>query len=654
MYRIISLFCLLVLGVNVHALAQSTDNFPPPGKRPIITAAKTITGIRLDGRLDEADWNLTAPVTDFFKMEPRQGEVIRHRSSVRVLFDDTYIYFGIVAEDSIGKEGIRVQDLRRDFNSRNNDVSGIQIDAQNLKQYSVSFQTTPYENQLDLQYFNDNNTDSDWNALWSVRTQRTDEGYTAEFAIPFKSIRYERSKPGEEISWGVTFYRLARRDYELSVFPAISQSFSPYRMTYAAELRGLELPKPNSNIRIEPYLLNQLDNIDEGDNITTENTLKLGGDIKWAISPKSVLDLTFNTDFAQAEKPNSPTASFAVGRYLQNYGNENNIGGMVTYRHDNASEALGRSSNNNTTVTVDGLIRPASTLTVSYLLSGSEDEASNSRGIAGRFFTGFNANNMYLGWLTNFVSREYDPGIGFVFQNDVVQHNPGGYYIWRPKNIPWIRRVDPGVFVNYNHDASDFSNFQQASIYFFPVYIFFTDGAFFEYSVIHDWQNINFNFAPLGLQIAEGNYQYTSQLIRFNTDQYAKLAISGQLTWGGFYNGNRTTLRGDIRYAPTVFASVWVDYEQNDLRGIGVLKEDLKTHLTSLLARFALNPRVQFSSFYQYNTFDAVGRLNARFSWEYAPLSFLYLVFNNTRIEGFELPFEEQQLIAKVTLMNQF
>jgi len=72
-------------------------------------------------------------------------------------------------------------------------------------------------------------------------------------------------------------------------------------MTYAAKLIGIEVPPPSANVRIEPYTLYQHDKIDEGTAISQKGDFKLGGDVKWAINPRSVLDLTFNTDFAQAD-----------------------------------------------------------------------------------------------------------------------------------------------------------------------------------------------------------------------------------------------------------------------------------------------------------------------------------------------------------------
>ena len=109
--------------------------------------------------------------------------------------------------------------------------------------------------------------------------------------------------------------------------------------------------------------------------------------------------------------------------------------------------------------------------------------------------------------------------MGFVRQTNVIRHNPGGYYIIRPKKMDWIRRWDPGMFANYLHDATDPTQFQQASLYIFPIFTWFKDNSFFEVSATPTWQNINFDFAPLGLQIEQDNYYYTRYLVQYNTDQ---------------------------------------------------------------------------------------------------------------------------------------
>jgi len=716
---------------------QSTDeNFPPPEEPINIQAVKVEGKIAVDGSLDEADWQRAFPVQDFFRTEPRQGGDIRYQTQVCFLYDEKNIYVGAFCQDSAGLKGIRVQDLRRDFSWGENDIFGVALDPQNLKQYAQAFQTTPYGNQRDFQNFNGNNFDTGWNTLWKVRTKRTSEGYTAEFAIPFKTLRYDKPEDGKPVEWGITLVRYARRDIEVSTFPAIPQAFTPYRMTYAAKLTGIEVPPPSANVRVEPYTLFQYDNIQTGGDIDTSRNGKLGGDIKWAINPRSVLDLTFNTDFAQADldravnnlerfniffperrqfflensgiwagssqrairpffsrriglqgnfnaapapidvgarftqrtdkqaiaglfvrqraTPNSAASNFGVARYLRNYGRENNVGLMVTHRLDEASSQLGLAANNNTTVTIDGQIRPKSQWDIQYMLTTSIDEGSGEVGYAGRIFAGNSSNKFYYGWSTEFIDANYLPAMGFVRQNDLISHNPGGYYIWRPKKLNWIRRWDPGVFASFNHDASNPARFQQASLYIFPVYLWFKDNSFLEFSISPTWQNINFDFAPLGIPIAQDNYFYNRYLIRYNTDQSKKWSASTSYSFGRFYNGVRNTAFFSGRLAPIPQAALTFDYEYIDLKNVGEDRQDLVTHLLTAGARFALNPRVQLSVFYQYNSFDGQGRWNVRGSWKYQPLSFLYIVFNDSRINSELDPFQEQQFISKLTWVKQF
>ncbi len=716
--------------------AQADLDFAPSENPPVIQVSRALQEIEIDGQLLEDDWREAPAIRDFFRREPRQGGDIRYPTTVRFLYDDKYLYVGAFCRDSMGVQGIRVQDLRRDFSWGENDLFGIALDPQNLKQYAQVFQTTPYGNQRDFQNFNGNVYDNGWNTLWTVRTHRTEEGYTAEFAIPFKTLRYDAVEEGVTADWGVTLVRYARRDIEVSTFPAIPQAFTPYRMTYAAKLTGIEVPPPSSNIRIEPYTLYQYDEATGSATNPSEGKLKVGGDIKWAVDPRTVLDVTFNTDFAQADVDRavnnlerfniffpeqrqfflensgiwsgglqqsirpffsrriglqgsfnaapapiefgtrftrrsekqalaglfvrqgdtdlSPVSNFGVARYLRNYGRENNVGLMITHRFDESSRELGLAANNNTTITIDGQIRPRSELDVQYIMTTSLDQQTGETGYAGRIFVGSTSNKFYWGWVTAYTDADYNPGMGFVRQNNVIRHNPGGYYIWRPKKIDWIRRWDPGFFIDYNHDAADPTSFQQANLYIFPLYLWFKDNSFLEASIFPTWQRINFDFAPLGLQIGRGKYYYTRYVIRYNTDQSKKWSLGEIYNFGNFYNGRRQTLGLSGRLAPRPHTAITVDYEYNDIRGLGIMREDLQTHLVTLGTRFALNPRVQLSAFYQYNSFDDAGRWNIRASWEYRPLSFVYVVFNDTHGDDLDRSVRDQQWVSKITLVKQF
>lgn len=114
-------------------LGQDGDFFTPPDNPQKVRAHKVKGKISVDGKLSEDDWGEAKATTDFFRVEPRQGGPYKYWSSVKVLYDEKNIYFGVFARDSLGEKGLRVQDLRRDFAWGENDIFGIQLDPQNLK-----------------------------------------------------------------------------------------------------------------------------------------------------------------------------------------------------------------------------------------------------------------------------------------------------------------------------------------------------------------------------------------------------------------------------------------------------------------------------------------------------------------------------------------
>lgn len=730
----------LLLHFSGQIFSQNeVENFEPPAEPPAVQAVRATGEIRADGRLDEPDWQTAPAIVDFFRMEPRQGGAVRFPTIVKILFDKKNLYFGVFCRDSMGKRGVRVQDFRRDFEYGENDIFYLQLDPQNLRRYCMSFQTTPIGTQRDLQVFDDNFKDNDWDALWRVRTTVVDSGYFAEFAIPFKTLRYDLSvDSAAAVSWGITFSRLARREYEQSVFPPVPQAFSPYRMSYAAQLRGLKLPSPSANVRVQPYFLYQTSRSRDAQNIEKQaDAAKIGGEVKWAINPHAVVDLTFNTDFAQADvdravnnltrfnvffperrqfflensgvyagadidgvKPffsrriglaNSQfnadpvpldagvrftdrtrrrtlaglyvrqratdlqsTANFGVLRFAKNYGKQNNAGAMLTHRFDQRDGENGFAANHNTTLTLDGFVRPSEDWTVQYLASVSRDgRLASEIGSAGSVYFGYAPNRWYLGSVTKWVTKNYLSGMGFVFGNDVVHHNPGGYFIWRPagKLGKIIRRADPGLFVNFYHNVSD-GRLQQADIYIFPVYIFFQDNSKLEFSLTPTWQNVAAELPILNRKMPLGRYQYLRQEVNYRSDQSKKLAVQAGFVWGGFFNGRLQTLTTQLRLAPIPKFALTLDYERNTARNFGESRDDFEVNLYSAGLRVAHNPRLQASVFYQYNDLDERGRWNVRGSWEFQPLSFLFVVFNETDFRV--SPVRQQSLISKISYLRQF
>ena len=242
--------------------------------------------------------------------------------------------------------------------------------------------------------------------------------------------------------------------------------------------------------------------------------------------------------------------------------------------------------------------------------------------------------------------------MGFTFTNNTFYNNGGGYYIWRPSKglaAKLIRRWDPGVLVETYQDGRNM-RFQNGNIYLFPVYIIFRDNSQFEYAIYPTWER--FFFSPLGFAVQPGNYYYTRQQMRYNSDASKKFSFSINYFWGNYYDGKLREMNMGVRFAPHPTIAFTSNLQLNQVRnlGIGNIHEDIR--LWSAGCRIAANPRLQLNGFYQYNSYDQRGRWNLRGSWEFAPLSFLYIVFNDNTFSNSTA--RNQSLITKLTYLKQF
>lgn len=279
--------------------AQDAAIFPPDSIKKKAVAHKIEGSLKIDGHLEEPFWQLAPVAGDFTEIEPLQGTIPEHPTEFKILYNKQFLYFGIFAKDSQGSEVIRATDFRRDFNTRQHDHISIAIDGFQDGRNAMVLATNAFGVQRDLLTSDDIFTDLDWDGLWRVRTSRTDSGWVTEMAIPWQTLRYKKTQTATQ-DWGFNITRSRRATNELSAFSPYPRILSQTRMEYAGVIQGLEPPPPSANIRIQPYTLYSYDRFRDG-NTRSISTFKPGGDIKWAINSHTVLDLTVNTDFAQAD-----------------------------------------------------------------------------------------------------------------------------------------------------------------------------------------------------------------------------------------------------------------------------------------------------------------------------------------------------------------
>jgi hypothetical protein len=270
--------------------------------KKIITAVRITDAIALDGRLDEPAWQLASPATDFIQRVPTNGMPSGERTEVRVLYDDHNLYFGVICYDSQPSR-IFVKELKRDFDLSGTDVIQVIIDSlhDGLGGYSLSVNPAGArrDNHLSL-----NGGNVDWDAVWDVKTRRTDEGWIAEYAVPFKTLRFSNA-PSQE--WGLQISRRILRLNEESTWAPLPFRFSTARMNMAGTLRGLENISPGRNLKVKPYILGQTTQARIGGELQTTRSFGewkdygKGFDVKYSLTPQLTLDTTYRTDFAQVE-----------------------------------------------------------------------------------------------------------------------------------------------------------------------------------------------------------------------------------------------------------------------------------------------------------------------------------------------------------------
>lgn len=693
--------------------------------------------IKLDGSLDEAAWQFAQPISGFTQRDPFQGKAATFDTEVKIIFNSTYLYVGVRNLDSLSNRNqLRVRNLQRDFSGYGNDRFSIAIDGLLDKRNAVGFEVTPYGSQREIQVIDGAEGDGnvDWDALWYVRTQITDTAWIAEMAIPWKTLRYQRDSKELLIS----FNRNIRRYNEVTTWPSYPRAFSHFRMAYAAVLKGIEPPPPAANLQINPYTLVDVGRTEDGTAPEeTFNNFKVGGEVKWAITPNAVLDATINTDFAQAdvdqqvqnltrfsvlfperrqfflENANifrtssanfiqpffsrriglddsgnpipldgglrftsqtskqtsgvlamrqratneSPTSHFGVGRYVHNFSSQNRLGGMVTWRQDEAFEENGQLTprRNNTTATINGFLRPKQSLSVEAMISGSSD-SETGEGLAGHAWIYQQKNWGFLGLIGQYASENYLPGVGFLALNNYALLNPRADFDIRPSWLPkFIRSYGPDIGVDIIWRASD-GAFQQAIANYSPLDLEWQTGGEFEIRITQEWQQLDEAFEPLGVTIAPGFYQFSSIDFGLSSDFSRRLAGTIRYEIGEFYDGQFSRLFLQARIAPSPYTEFFASYTRNQFRQLGQENADLNTDLIVARARLALNPRVQLIGSYQWNSANKTDIWNVRFSWEYQPLSFIFLVFNSNQQDDADPQnrFNSQELIGKMTYLRQF
>jgi hypothetical protein len=294
---------LLLIGA-APALAQVPTG--SVGSRDVVWPLPRLVGeIRVDGRSDDPAWQAVAPVPMSVYL-PTYGARPTERTDARIGYDAEAIYLMVDAWEA-HEGGVRASSMIRDDDSPG-DFLNLMLDTFGDRQNAVTFSTTPGGQRNDWSISNDAREDGSlspaWNGVWDLAVRREANGWHAEYRIPFTTLRFTARNGRAEL--GLSINRLTAHSNERVTFPAIEPS-APLALWQPSHWQRVSIEDIGTarSLRLMPYVMAGSEGTRAPDPVISpwhrDQRFEAGGDLKTALSPNLTLDLTVNTDFAEAE-----------------------------------------------------------------------------------------------------------------------------------------------------------------------------------------------------------------------------------------------------------------------------------------------------------------------------------------------------------------
>lgn len=306
---VVAALCAIV-GPLETTQAQSASPYDATAT-PSVQAVRVDTGPTMDGEvLNDAAYSEAFPIRSFWQTTPEAGSPVSEQTEVRIVYTDRALFIGVMCYDG-DPSGIIVSDSRRDAPLDETDSFQFILDTFLDGQNGFVFGTNPAGIEFDAQVTKEGQGgfgarqqagsgggfNINWDGSWDVRTQISDQGWSAEFRIPFRTLRFPVSN--DQI-WGINFQRNIRRRNEEAYWTRLPRQWDLNRVSRAGHLHGLDVPQPR-NLQATPYVLGQTARDYGHEDGRSDQTGEFGLDLKYSLTPSLTLDGTYNTDFAQVE-----------------------------------------------------------------------------------------------------------------------------------------------------------------------------------------------------------------------------------------------------------------------------------------------------------------------------------------------------------------
>jgi hypothetical protein len=305
-------FCAAALSSFTQAGAQIGDQARP------LSIGRFEAAPVIDGKLDEPAWRAAAMLRDFHQTQPGDNTAPSYPTTILLGYDRERLYLGIHAADDPKK--VRSAVAKRD-DITSDDYVAIYLDTFNDRRRAYLLMFNPQGAQQDGLFSEGSEPDFSVDIVMESKGRLTEDGYSIEVSIPFKSLRYEA---GKGKLWGVHALRYIRHlDEEDSWAPlkrdkagidkAGSKETRARFLAQAGHITGLEEIATERALEIIPALTiaetgRRVRSLppgsslpDSGRFINQPVNADAGLTGKVTLTPGVTFDFALNPDFAEVE-----------------------------------------------------------------------------------------------------------------------------------------------------------------------------------------------------------------------------------------------------------------------------------------------------------------------------------------------------------------
>ena len=343
------------------------------------------------------------------------------------------------------------------------------------------------------------------------------------------------------------------------------------------------------------------------------------------------------------EAGSTPSNNYLVGRYKRNVLRTSWIGALFTDRES----ALARDYNR--VYGPDVHFQFFQKLDIDSYVLRSDTPGRSGRNTARNFLTAWRDDELTISAEHNAVEPNFNPEVGFVRRADMTQYSGDVSFNPQLRSSDTIRNLRFSTSVDYFNNGTTGqmeTRTQEAA-----TGIQFENNGSITLNVNRTFDRLVRPFAiRSNVAIPAGDYDYRRYTASVNSGNNRKLGVSGNTSWGEFWNGHNRSFSSSLDYSPNYRVNLDLSYSRNH---VTLPAGEFTTQLVGARLLYGFSPRAFFNAFIQYNADTHQVSSNLRFNFTHHPLSDIYIVYNDRReTTGGELV--ERAFIVKVTNLFDF